>query len=196
MRQQIVCVGTGGQGIILLARVVCEAARRLGVGVLSSEVHGMAMRGGSVACQVKLGEFASPLVLPGRADVLLGLDAGEAEKNLFYLASGGRAVVNHPSPSRPGEVDALTLARRAGSPQALNTALLGYAAGLGVFVLPPEALRDAAADLSPERHRAVNLAAFDAGRESAGKHLHPQASLPEPTGSGRREGSGAPPGRP
>lgn len=163
MRRQIVCVGTGGQGIILLARVLCEAGRRQGLEVLSSEVHGMAMRGGSVACQVKLGEFTSPLVLPGRADVLLGLDASEAEKNRFYLAPDGVEVVNHQAPSRKGEVDALSLARRAGSPQALNMALLGYAAGLGAFSLPSELLRQCANDLSPERHRAVNLAAFDAG---------------------------------
>lgn len=168
MRQQIVCVGTGGQGIILLARVLCETARRLGLQVLSSEVHGMAMRGGSVACQVKIGDFASPLVLPGRADLLLGLDAVEADKNRYYLAAGGQAVINDPSPKRPGEIDALALARRAGSPQALNMALLGYAAGSGAFQLPTEALRLAAGDLSSERHRPVNLAAFDEGRSSAG----------------------------
>jgi indolepyruvate ferredoxin oxidoreductase, beta subunit len=166
MRQQIVCVGTGGQGIILLARVICEAARAQGVNVLSSEVHGMAMRGGSVACQVKLGDFASPLVLPGRADLLLGLDPNEAAKNRYYLSAGGKEVTHTSSPAGPGQVDALAIARKAGSPQALNVALLGYAAGFGAFEMSPDRLREAVVALSPARHREVNLAAFDGGRSA------------------------------
>lgn len=167
MRRQIVVVGTGGQGIILLARVLGEAGRREGVPVLTAETHGMAMRGGSVICQVKLGAFASPLVLPGRADVLLALDAEEAARNRHYLAPGGWSVVNTPTPAAAGEVDALAIAREAGSPKNLNMALLGFAEGTGALGLAADALRDAIAALSPETHRAANLAAFDHGRLSA-----------------------------
>ena len=167
MRRQIVCVGTGGQGIILLTRVLCEAGRREGVPVLSAETHGMAMRGGSVVCQVKLGAFASPLILPGRADVLLGLEAEEAEQHRYYLGAGGLAVVNTPSPSGRTEVDALALARAVGSPKSVNIVLAGFAAGLGALGLPGEAVREAVAALSPERHRAANLAAFEQGERAA-----------------------------
>lgn len=166
MRRQIVVVGTGGQGIILLARVLGEAGRREGLPVLTAETHGMAMRGGSVICLVKLGEFASPLVLPGRADALLGLDPTEAAHHRHYLSPRGTAVVNTPTPSAPGEVDALALAREAGSPKTLNMALLGYAAGAGALGLAAETLREAVAALSPERQRPTNLSAFDRGREA------------------------------
>lgn len=166
MRRQIVVVGTGGQGIILLARMLAEAGRRDNVPVLTAETHGMAMRGGSVICQVKLGDFASPLVLPGRADVLLGLDAEEAARNRHYLRPGGAAIVHTTAPAAPGEVDALALARAAGSPKMLNMALLGCAVGAGALGLSLEAVRQAVAALSPETHRAANLAAFDRGREA------------------------------
>jgi indolepyruvate ferredoxin oxidoreductase beta subunit len=167
MRRQIVCAGTGGQGIILLARVICEAGRREGIPVLSAETHGMAMRGGSVVCQVKLGDFASPLVLPGRADVLLGLEAAEAERNRHYLRPEGLSILNTPTPAAPGEVDALALARASGSPKNLNMVIAGFAAGRNALGVRAESLRDAVTSLSPERHRATNLAAFDLGVKAA-----------------------------
>ena len=168
MRRQIVAVGTGGQGIILLARVVTEAGRRLGMPVLSGETHGMAMRGGSVICHVKLGEFSSPLVAAGRADLLLGLDSAEAARSRHYLSSAGQAAVNTTNPIADGEVDALALAREAGSPRALNMALLGFACGHGALGLPSEIVRGAVESLSPQEHRAANLAAFDRGTQAGG----------------------------
>jgi indolepyruvate ferredoxin oxidoreductase beta subunit len=167
MKRQILCAGTGGQGTILLARVLCEGAMREKRPVISAETHGMAMRGGSVVCQVKIGGFASPLILPGRADVLLALDAGEAARHRYYLGARGVSVVNTPAPSAPGEVDALSLARGAGSAQALNMALLGFAAKLGVLGVGAETLEVAVEHLSPERHRAVNLRAFRGGRTAS-----------------------------
>lgn len=169
MRRQIICVGTGGQGVILLVRVLCEAARRQGLPVISAETHGMAMRGGSVICQVKIGGFASPLVLPGRADAMLALDAAEAARNRYQLSPTGAAIVNTPNPSAPGEFDALALAREAGSAQALNMVLLGFAAGGGAAGVSADALRQAVHDLSPERHRDTNLRAFDLGSAAAAK---------------------------
>lgn len=173
MRRQIVVVGTGGQGIILLARVLTEAGRRLGLPVLSAETHGMAMRGGSVICQVKLGAFASPLVLPGRADLLLALDAAEAARNRHYVSGSGASVVHTPSPAAPGEVDALALAKRAGSAKMLNMALLGFAEASGALGLPPDTVEEAVAALSPEKHRAANLSAFALGRAAAASRPPP-----------------------
>ncbi|NTU60036.1 MAG: pyruvate ferredoxin oxidoreductase, partial [Deltaproteobacteria bacterium] len=152
-----------------LTRVLGEAGLREGVPVLSAETHGMAMRGGSVVCQVKLGDFASPLILPGRADLLLGLDAEEAGRNRHFLNAEGVAVVNTPSPARRGEVDALALARASGSPQNLNMVLLGFATGLGALGLADDSVRGAVAALSPEKHRAANLAAFDEGKRAGGE---------------------------
>ena len=167
MRLQALCVGTGGQGVIWLARAMGEAAARQSVAVISAETHGMAMRGGSVVCHVKLGSFASPLVLAGRADLVLALDAAEAERYRHFLRPGGREVVNAPSPGGSDRVDASALARVAGAPRALNAALLGYADGRGVLGFDPAVLRESVGAISPREHREGNLAAFDAGRAAA-----------------------------
>lgn len=167
MRRQILCVGTGGQGVIWLGRALGQAALAAGVKVISAETHGMAMRGGSVTCHVKLGAFASPVILPGRADLLLALDAGEAARNRYYLAEGGAVAIHIASPAVPGEVDALAIARAAGAPRGLNAALLGHACGRDLLGLPRETVRAAVAEVSPTPHREANLAAFDAGCEAA-----------------------------
>ncbi|MHB8766797.1 MAG: 2-oxoacid:acceptor oxidoreductase family protein [Deferrisomatales bacterium] len=165
MRRQILFAGTGGQGVVWLGRVVGEAARDLGLAVIAAETHGMAQRGGSVTCHLKLGGYRSPVILAGRADLLVSLDAGEAVRYRHYLAPGGAAVVNAVAPAAPGEVDGLALAAAAGAPRGLNAAVLGVAAAL--TGLDPAALRRAVAALSPDDHRDANLRAFDAGRAAA-----------------------------
>ena len=68
MKQQIIVSGTGGQGILFLTRFFAEAAMMMKLQVLTSEIHGMAMRGGTVVSHVKVGPFKSPLVRAGQAD--------------------------------------------------------------------------------------------------------------------------------
>ena len=170
MRRQIVCAGTGGQGVILLARILGEAGRREGLEVFSAEAHGLAVRGGPVLAMVKLGGFASPVILAGRADLLMGLDRAEADRNRHYLRPGGTAVVNTAgAPARNAwEIDALSLARRSGSVQSLNILMAGFAAGLGLLGVAPGNLLAAVAALSPPGDRSANLAAFDLGLVVAG----------------------------
>ncbi len=94
--QAIIC-GVGGQGVLFINRLLALAAQEQGLMVLVSEVHGMAQRGGSVISHLRAGHFKSPLVPSGHANLLFSLDAGEAVRNIPYLASGGRLVVNAPN---------------------------------------------------------------------------------------------------
>ena len=66
MKQQIVVSGIGGQGVLFVTRILAEAAIERGMEVLTSETHGMAMRGGTVISHVKAGPFTSPLIRTGR----------------------------------------------------------------------------------------------------------------------------------
>ena len=77
MKKQIVVVGTGGQGVLFVTRALVETAFLSGYPVISSETHGMAMRGGSVFSQVKIGRYLSPAIEQGQADLLLGLTPGD-----------------------------------------------------------------------------------------------------------------------
>ena len=77
--------GVGGQGVLLLTRVFSEVALKDGYSIIGSEDHGMSQRGGSVITHLKIGDFDSPLVKKGNADVLLSLEKNEAYKTLHYL---------------------------------------------------------------------------------------------------------------
>ncbi len=132
-RRQIVLSGVGGQGILFLSRLLAEAAIAGGFPVLTSETHGMAQRGGVVVSHLKVGGFDSPLVRSGRADLLLVLKEENVALHRQFLADGGALIVNAPVPVDAGPgvrvhaVGADALALSAGTPQAANLVLLGFA---------------------------------------------------------------------
>ena len=49
-------VGVGGQGAILVAKILVSGLMKAGYDVKMSEVHGMSQRGGSVSTQVHWGK--------------------------------------------------------------------------------------------------------------------------------------------
>ena len=87
--------GVGGQGTLLASEVLCDAFLQSGFDVKKSEVHGMAQRGGSVTTHLRFGpKVFSPLIEPGKADLLIAFEKMEALRFAHYLAPGGAAVVN------------------------------------------------------------------------------------------------------
>lgn len=95
MSKNIIICGVGGQGTVLAAKVLSQAAISNGERVLSAETIGMAQRGGSVVSHVRIGEDVySPLVPQGQADVIIAFEAAEAVRNIAYLKEGGSVIVN------------------------------------------------------------------------------------------------------
>ena len=95
MAKNIIICGVGGQGTVLAAKVLSQAAISNGERVLSAETIGMAQRGGSVVSHVRIGEDVySPLVPQGQADVLIAFEAAEAVRNIAFLKKGGSVIVN------------------------------------------------------------------------------------------------------
>ena len=95
MSKNIIICGVGGQGTVLAAKVLSQAAISNGERVLSAETIGMAQRGGSVVSHVRIGEDVySPLVPQGQADVLIAFEAAEAVRNIAFLKKGGSVIVN------------------------------------------------------------------------------------------------------
>jgi len=93
--RDILIASVGGQGGILTARILADGFRRQGWQVKTSEVHGMAQRGGSVETHVRRGsQVHSPLIPRGEADVLLALEQLEGLRYLPWLRPGGLAVVS------------------------------------------------------------------------------------------------------
>jgi indolepyruvate ferredoxin oxidoreductase beta subunit len=180
--------GVGGQGIILAAAIVAQAALAAGFDVKASEVKGMAQRGGSVVSTVRYGDEVWSPVSP-RADVVIATETLEGRRALDLLADRGTLVyattviapgsVLRGERAYPGDlaeaarargvqliaVDAEALAREAGSVRAANVALLGAA----THVLPFGS-RDweRALELAvPAKILELNQRAFALGRAAA-----------------------------
>ncbi|MFH1603798.1 MAG: 2-oxoacid:acceptor oxidoreductase family protein [Pseudomonadota bacterium] len=82
----VLIVGVGGQGVIMVSKVLAYLAQARGFQVKQSEVHGMAKRGGSVFSHVRFGEQVwSPTIPRGEADILVALEWAEGLRWLPYL---------------------------------------------------------------------------------------------------------------
>lgn len=190
----MVLSGVGGQGVILASRVLAETALEAGYDVKTSEVHGMAQRGGSVVSMVRWSEKVfSPLVPAGKADFLVAFELLEGWRETGFLSQEGIIVANDhridPLPVARGDMDypsglkeklirrarkclvleARKLALEAGNVRTAGICLLG---GLSVFLdLPAEAWRESIARLIPSRFLEANLKAFALGREEGSRFL-------------------------
>ncbi|MCQ2242319.1 indolepyruvate oxidoreductase subunit beta [Treponema sp.] len=95
MAKNILICGVGGQGTVLAAKVLSQAAISGGEHVLSAETIGMAQRGGSVTSHVRIGDdIYSPLIPQGQADIIIAFEAAEAARNIGYLKPDGMVIVN------------------------------------------------------------------------------------------------------
>ncbi len=196
MKVQIILAGVGGQGILFASKLFSELGLRLGLGVLGSETHGMSQRGGSVIAHLKLGDFQSPLVREGRADILYSFDRDETYRTVKFLRDGGVCFSNLPDgkdldreiEGRLGErgillktFDADAKAMEIGAIVSANIVLIGFSVGTGLVPFESEDLRLVLKRISPEKFVEKNLNAFDiglkAGRESAGENSG--GSLPD-----------------
>jgi indolepyruvate ferredoxin oxidoreductase beta subunit len=105
--KNVIFAGVGGQGVILISKILMEAAKNAGYDVKESEVHGMAQRGGSVDCHVRYGEKVySPIIEKGTADFIVSLELLEIMRKLDYLSTDGMLIVNldkiNPAPVETG----------------------------------------------------------------------------------------------
>ena len=90
----MVIVGVGGQGVIMISEVIGRAGVLAGKPVRGAETHGMAQRGGSVINHTRIGCRFSPMVAPGSADLLVALEPAEALRYSHFLSPEGVALVN------------------------------------------------------------------------------------------------------
>lgn len=162
MKKQIVIVGTGGQGVLFVTRALVETAFLSGYPVISSETHGMAMRGGSVLSQVKIGRYLSPAIEQGQADLLLGLTDQEAGLYAYTLKPKGKKIVNSKEEGKD-RIDAQGRAREMGLARSGNMVFLGYVAQKSGLGFSTEKYIEAITKLSPPKFREENIKAFKAG---------------------------------
>ncbi len=189
--KSVLLVGVGGQGTILMSKILTRGLIKAGFDVKMSEVHGMAQRGGSVSTQVRWGEKVySPLFGEGQADVLVALEKMEAVRWAAYLKPEGVCVVNDyeitPMPVASGAAkypegtveamektfrtiafDAARLAEEAGNPRTMNVVLFG--ALIKALELDGINWTEVLKEEVPPRFIDVNLKAFELGLKAAGQ---------------------------
>lgn len=187
--KSILLSGVGGQGAILISKILTNGLIKTGYDVKQSEVHGMAQRGGSVTTQVRWGdEVHGPVFGKGQADILIALEQMEAVRYVDFLKPDGVAVINdykrdsmttasgiETYPKGCVEamekvfdtvvIDANAIARDLGDARCMNVVLFGAVCDkLGEQEVDWEAI---VAETVPEKVRELNIKAFRAGREMA-----------------------------
>ena len=189
--KNIIIVGVGGQGAILISKILTNGLIKAGFDVKQSEVHGMAQRGGSVSTQIRWGsKVYGPVFGKGEADILIALEKMEAVRYADYLKKDGVAVINdyaqdsittasgletYPEGCLEAlqeafntiGLDAGRIALEHGNAKCMNVVLFGALCdSLGV---PEVNWEDVVAETVPAKARELNIQAFQAGRASAAK---------------------------
>lgn len=193
MSTEIVLAGVGGQGIILAARLVSEAALLSGYDVKTSEVHGMSQRGGSVLSMVRFSEsVASPLIPRGSATHLVSFEYIEGLRAAEYMRCDSTAIINElrrdPLPVQRGDseypqiediektykeisekaffIKARSLAEKAGEIRTMSVVLIGaLSANLDI---QENNWKSSIENNVKIRFREVNMRAFELGRRAVG----------------------------
>ena len=189
----VLIVGVGGQGVIMVSKILARLSQLQGLQVKQSEVHGMAKRGGSVFSHIRFGEEVwSPTIPMGEADVVLGLEWAEGLRWLRYLKPGVGTFISDtkrivpPFSCRDRSHDARhgyahhTVAEIVAQvPSAFAPNATGMAIELGnervantillgvlstVMDFPVETWREVLAEFVPPKTLDTNLEAFEAGR--------------------------------
>lgn len=84
--KNVLIVGVGGQGVIMVSKVLARICQLQGYSVKQSEVHGMAKRGGTVFSHVRFGSRVwSPTIPRGKSDILVALEWAEGLRWLNHL---------------------------------------------------------------------------------------------------------------
>lgn len=186
MTKSLLLVGVGGQGTILVSKILSEGLLEEGYDVKMAEIHGMAQRGGSVTTQIRFGDKVySPTIGEGEADVLVAFEKLEAARYIPQLKKGGILIVNEeemwPLPVLSGlekypegimeelkskvdnlkSTNARNIAEELGEPRSQNIVMLG----LIVKALGLENIdwKEKIKKFLPEKVHEVNLKAFDRG---------------------------------
>jgi len=190
----IVLTGIGGQGVITAANLLGKAAVAAGVNVFVSEIHGMAQRGGSVNCTVRLGNVSGPLVPSGTADVILSTEPAEALRYIHFSNRKTKIITDvtpiipftvatgdekYPPVEKIFEelkkyaevytVDATKIATNAGAIVTKNVVMLGALAGADILPFKSNVLLNVILENVPEKYKQINQKAFELGVKSIKK---------------------------
>ena len=188
----VIITGVGGQGNVLVARLLGGMLTKKGLLVTIGETFGASQRGGSVMSHLRISRqtMASPQIPRGRADVIVSLEPAEALRVLALYGNPGTMFLTNSHPIYPvgvikGElayppvaemeaavkeilpaahfIGATSRALALGNSILVNIVMLGALARLNVVPFNREDFQEAIALRLPTGQLAINLQAFDEG---------------------------------
>ncbi len=187
-KTSILLTGVGGQGVITAANILGKAAVNADVNVFVSEVHGMAQRGGSVNCTVRLGSVSGPLVASGTADVIVSMEPIEALRYINFSNKDTKVITDKTAVvpftvsvgmdeypnlddvfneisdyAKLYKIDALGIAKNIGAIITKNVVMLGALQASDVLPFKENVLLDTILENVPEKFQDVNKKAFKEG---------------------------------
>ncbi len=188
----LIITGVGGQGNILISRLVGQMLIDEGWYVTIGETYGASQRGGSVASHVRASRqtMYGPLTPAGEAQVILGLEPVEALRILTLYGSPDTFVITNTRPVHPMAVavgnaeypgpevireaiaglcrravymDASEIAIKLGAPLLANMVMCGCLLGSGLLPLSPINFEEKVRRLFQGTRRSSALRAFRSG---------------------------------
>jgi indolepyruvate ferredoxin oxidoreductase, beta subunit len=188
----LIITGVGGQGNILISKLIGEILIDDGWYVTIGETYGASQRGGSVASHVRVsGEMTyGPLTPSGQADVILGLEPVETLRILSFYGSPDTFVITNTRPVHPMAVavgdaeypdleiikeamarlcrgalyiDASKIAIELGAPLLANLVMCGGLVGSGLLPLTGIKFEKKLRRLFQGTRRSAGLKAFKSG---------------------------------
>jgi 2-oxoglutarate ferredoxin oxidoreductase subunit gamma len=161
--------GSGGQGLLLSARILAAALTRAGRNVAQSNAYEPVSRGGLSRSDLVISEGEADYPLARRLDFLLILDEAAAGVSAGLVGPGSVVLVDAERvttrPEGPFQVIALPFtetARALGNPRVTNIVALGALVAIGK-VCEAGALLDSILAMTPAKFERLNREAFEAG---------------------------------
>ena len=99
----LIITGVGGQGNILISKLIGEAMLEEGYWVTIGETYGASQRGGSVASHVRVSKSFQygPIIPEAQADIILGLEPVESLRMLCLYGNPKTSVITNVRPIYP-----------------------------------------------------------------------------------------------
>ena len=188
----LIIAGVGGQGNVLISRLIGQAMVDDGYKVTIGETYGASQRGGSVTSHVRISknDQYGAIIPEGQADIILGLEPMEALRHLALCGSPKTYVITNTRPIYPmcvatgeAEYPSLEIIRQSidelskrawyinaseiglnlGASLLANIVMVGALVGLNIMALKPERFEHELEDIFQKDKLDLNLRAFKTG---------------------------------
>jgi len=189
----VIVTGVGGQGAMTLGTIIAEAALKQGYDVRTTEVHGLAQRGGSIPLHIRFGEkMYTALVLEGEANLIIALEPLEALRTTYFGSKKHKtvflidkyklppitvSVLGERYPSMENIVSHIkpfadkiiiisaseVVKKETGSILASNIFILGYAISKGLLPLKEKIVLETIEEFVPKKYIELNKKVFELG---------------------------------